>query len=160
MDTTHFIFPAAFIDTFALLHSPRLLFLSVYETEVFSWATNPDPLSPISVVLHPGCVKYTLCANMCFLSEPRMVLSVSRYPGSRLTSCSLPSVAYKQCEIQTHVSLHHPNVPEHSLKLNFSDCPVGWQLGLEPAFVSHSNQSRFELPRGPKLDTKGFIVHR
>ena len=35
----------------------------VYETEVFSWETNPDSLSAISAVFHSRCVKCTLCEN-------------------------------------------------------------------------------------------------
>ena len=66
MDTTHFIFPATFIDNYAL-HSPCLLFPSstdVHETEVFSWVTNPDGLSSISVVIRSGCEIYFVCKHV------------------------------------------------------------------------------------------------
>ena len=57
--------------------SPCLLFPSttdVYETEVFSWVTNPDSLSSsILVEILTGCEIYYVC-ELCFLPSPKMVL--------------------------------------------------------------------------------------
>ena len=61
MDTTHFIFPSTFIDTYAL-HFTLFTFhfsINLYETEV--WVTNPDSLSSIYVVILGGCEIYSVC---------------------------------------------------------------------------------------------------
>ena len=105
MDTTHFVFPSFSIDTYAFHFT---LFTFPFSTNVYEpryslgWWTQ---IHSISIVIFTGCEIYSVC-EMSFLPSSKMVmwvLQIPRYPGSSLTSRSLPSVAY---------NLHHAATSE------------------------------------------------